>query len=93
VTLPVHLDGVVQAVDVPAGTGVLTWAYTPPRLAAGLALSLASAVVIALLALASFAVGLRSRARREPGAVAPGGEVPAGALEPAKRQQPLPPID
>jgi hypothetical protein len=96
VTLPVHLDGVVQAVDVPAGTGVLSWAYTPPRLAGGLALSVASAVVIALLALASFTLGLRSRARREPGAGAPGTSVaagtpaaPADALEPAKRQQPL----
>jgi hypothetical protein len=97
VTLPVQADGVVQAVDVPAGTGVLTWTYTPPRLAAGLALSLASAVVIVALGLASLVRRLRWRARRHAGAEASepsgGDEARADALEPARRQQPLPAID
>ena len=44
-------DGLVQAVDVPAGLGVITWSYTPPLFPAGLALSLAAtAVLLALLA-------------------------------------------
>ena len=38
--LPVQRDGLVQAVDVPAGLGVITWSYTPPLFPAGLALSL-----------------------------------------------------
>jgi hypothetical protein len=49
VVLPVRVDGVVQAVDVPAGTGTLSWHYAPPRLAAGLGISLAAMVVILLL--------------------------------------------
>ena len=49
--LPVQRDGLVQAVDVPAGLGVITWSYTPPLFPAGLALSLAAtAVLLALLA-------------------------------------------
>jgi hypothetical protein len=42
----VQADGIVQAVDVPPGTGVLTWHYATPRLAEGLGLSLAAVVVI-----------------------------------------------
>jgi hypothetical protein len=60
VVLPVRVDGVVQAVDVPAGTGVLTWHYAPPRLAAGLGISLTALVVILLLCAAAFT---RSRDR------------------------------
>jgi hypothetical protein len=66
--LPVRADGVVQAVDVPAGTGQLTWSYTPPGLAGGLALSLASMVAILLLALAPLARRPGSRSRRATGA-------------------------
>jgi hypothetical protein len=47
--LPVRADGLVQAVDVPPGTGVLTWRYEPPRLAEGLGLSVAAALAIAAL--------------------------------------------
>jgi len=53
VQLPVKTDGVVQAVDVPAGTGVLTWTYAPPRLMAGLALSGAGAAAIGVVLLAA----------------------------------------
>jgi len=42
----VRADGIVQAVDVPPGTGVLAWHYTTPHLAAGLGLSLAAGVAI-----------------------------------------------
>jgi hypothetical protein len=55
VVLPVFPDGLVQAVDVPAGRGTLTWHYTAPGLAAGLALTLAAAVLCVLLALLALA--------------------------------------
>ena len=42
-------DGVVQAVDVPPGTGTLTWHYAPPRLTAGLSISLVALVALLLL--------------------------------------------
>lgn len=48
-SLPVKRAGVVQAVDVPAGQGVVSWSYTPPWFAAGFTLSLASLAVIGLL--------------------------------------------
>jgi hypothetical protein len=51
-TLTVQRDGLVQAVDVPPGQGVLTWSYTPPLVPAGLALSLAAAAIVFLLFLA-----------------------------------------
>jgi len=90
VTLPVQADGVMQAVDVPAGTGVLTWTYTPPRLAAGLALSLGSAGVIVLLGLASLARRLRRPARIPRASARDGAR--AEAIEPVERQQPLPSV-
>ena len=50
--LTVQPDGLVQAVDVPAGLGEVTWSYTPPGFRAGLALSLvAAALVLSLLVL------------------------------------------
>jgi hypothetical protein len=49
VTLPVRVDGVIQAVDVPAGIGMLTWHYAPPRLAAGLGVSVTALVALLLL--------------------------------------------
>jgi hypothetical protein len=54
--LAVEQDGLVQAVDVPPGLGVVTWRYTPPGFRVGLALSLVATglvcafVVLALLA-------------------------------------------
>ena len=51
VTLPIRRVGLVQAVEVPAGHGVLTWAYDPPGSTAGLVLS-ASALGALLLVLA-----------------------------------------
>ena len=52
IALPVQADGVVQAVDVPAGPGVLSWHYTAPRFMAGLALSLGATLALLLLLLA-----------------------------------------
>jgi hypothetical protein len=49
VTLPVRADGVTQAVDVPPGTGTLTWHYAPPHLVAGLGISLTAVAVLLLL--------------------------------------------
>ena len=54
--LRVQPDGLVQAVDVPPGLGVVTWSYTPPGFPAGLALSLiAAALVVGFLVLAFLA--------------------------------------
>jgi hypothetical protein len=61
--LPVQRDGLVQAVDVPAGLGVITWSYTPPLFPAGLALSLAATAVLpALLAFPAIRALLALRA-------------------------------
>jgi hypothetical protein len=68
--LPVQVDGLVQAVDVPPGLGVLTFRYAPPGFAAGLALSLMAGVLVtgffvaALLAWPPAAAGLARRARK-----------------------------
>jgi hypothetical protein len=59
--LAVQPDGLVQAVDVPPGLGVVTWSYTPPGFLAGLTLSLAAAV----LALSLFVLALLSRRARK----------------------------
>ena len=55
--LTVQRDGLIQAVDVPAGLGVLTWSYTPPLFRAGLVLSLAAAALVLLFFLAFLAAG------------------------------------
>ncbi len=47
--LAVQGDGLVQAVDIPPGLGVVTWSYSPPGFPAGLVLSLAAATVLVLL--------------------------------------------
>ncbi|HEX8008514.1 MAG TPA: hypothetical protein VF482_19040 [Trebonia sp.] len=60
-TLPVQRDGLVQAVDVPPGQGLLSWNYVSPRFPAGLALSLAA--VVLLIALLVGAAVSRSRLR------------------------------
>jgi len=49
VTLAVGRAGLVQAVDVPPGRGVVTWRYQPPGFPAGFALSLAAAAFILLM--------------------------------------------
>jgi hypothetical protein len=51
--LAVQVDGLVQAVDIPAGLGTLTWSYTPPGFPVGLLLSLvATALVLVFVGLA-----------------------------------------
>jgi hypothetical protein len=64
VTLAVHRDGLVQAVDVPAGRGVVTWSYRPPGFRIGFVLSLGAAMLI-LLAVISALITSRSRRRRQ----------------------------
>jgi hypothetical protein len=49
--LAVHPAGLVQAVDVPSGTGLVTWSYVPPGFRLGGALSLGAAVLVLLLVL------------------------------------------
>ena len=58
--LRIQPDGLVQAVDVPPGLGVLTWSYTPPGFGVGLTLSLAAATLV----LACLTLALRTRALR-----------------------------
>ncbi len=60
-TLTVQRDGLIQAVDVPAGLGVVTWSYTPPLFPAALVLSLAATALVLLFFLAALAAG---RARK-----------------------------
>lgn len=73
VGLPVQRDGVVQAVRVPPGSGVLTWRYLAPGLIAGEAISTGALVLLLALALLALSAPLRAaRRRREGGA-------PAGA--------------
>jgi hypothetical protein len=50
IALAVRRVGLVQAVAVPAGQGVLTWSYSPPGFSSGLVLSLVAAVLILLIA-------------------------------------------
>ena len=67
VALTVQVDGLVQAVDVPPGLGVVTWSYSPPGFRAGLALSLAAAVLAAAaLVAACFDLAFRARVHRAP---------------------------
>jgi hypothetical protein len=61
-TLPVQRDGLVQAVDVPPGRGLLSWSYVSPRFPAGLALSLATVVFLILLLIGGAASRSRIRA-------------------------------
>jgi hypothetical protein len=64
VALTVQRDGLVQAVDVPPGLGVVTWRYTPPGFPAGLALSLAAAALVAAFVTRRGRVGFRIRGSR-----------------------------
>jgi hypothetical protein len=63
----VHRDGLVQAVDVPSGPGVVTWRYRPPGFRMGFALSLGATALI-LLALIGGLLVSRSRRPHEPAA-------------------------
>lgn len=51
--LPIHRDGLVQVVSVPPGRGIVTWAYSPPGLQAGLVLSAGGAAIVTVLLLVS----------------------------------------
>ena len=63
-TLTVQRDGIVQAVDVPPGRGVLTWSYTPPRLPVGIALSFAATALVFLFFLAAALADLHHHRER-----------------------------
>jgi hypothetical protein len=65
--LAVSRHGVVQAVTVPPGQGLVTWSYAPPGFTAGWALSLAALVLVAGLA-----TGSRLRRRGDGPAAAEG---------------------
>lgn len=52
-SLPVRKRGLVQAVDVPAGSGTLTWSYDPPGWTAGWVLFLCALAALLLLVAAA----------------------------------------
>jgi hypothetical protein len=62
-TLTVRRSGLVQAVDVPAGQGVVTWYYHAPGVIPGLILSVLGVVLLAALAGGTLYVVRRSRLR------------------------------
>ena len=62
VTLAVRRAGLVQAVDVPAGSGTLTWRYVSPGFDRGLAVSAASLGVLAALLAGQWVLRRRRRA-------------------------------
>lgn len=80
-TLPVSRDGLVQAVAVPPGRGILTWSYTPPGFTAGLALSAVAALVTLALLTSQPAAGLPGPA---------GGPVSSWRAEPSLAASRLP---
>ena len=82
--LTVQRAGVVQAVDVPAGRGVLTWSYRPPGLETGLAVSAAGLVVLLAMMLVARRSGRRSRS--------PGGPAENGHAENGHASGPVPPL-
>jgi hypothetical protein len=61
IAVAVQRDGVVQAVDVPPGLGVVTWSYTPPGFPAGLVLSLAAGAFVVVFLLVFLAGRVRKR--------------------------------
>ena len=61
--------GLVQAVDVPAGRGILTWSYRPPGLRTGSAMSLGATVLILLMLAAGRLLSRSRRPRGLPGDV------------------------
>jgi hypothetical protein len=62
--LAVDRAGLVQAVAVPPGRGVVTWTYVPPGFLAGGALSLGATVLILLFLLAGWLFPLAGRWKR-----------------------------
>jgi hypothetical protein len=66
-TLAVDRAGLVQAVDVPAGRGIVTWNYVPPGFTVGATLSLGATALLLALMLASYRPRwLPARLRRWP---------------------------
>lgn len=62
--LAIRRSGVVQAVDVPAGRGVLTFAYEPAGVRVGLALSVGAAAVLVAGLAAAWLLATRRRSAR-----------------------------
>jgi hypothetical protein len=62
--LAVRADGIVQAVTVPAGSGIVTWRYVAPELTIGEAASLAALVAVTVMAAGAVVSVARARRRR-----------------------------
>jgi len=63
--LSVRRVGVVQGVDVPPGSGVLTWTYDPPGWNLGWMLSACALAILLALLLWALVIGPRQRRRRD----------------------------
>jgi len=59
VPLAVRADGLIQAVDVPAGKGLLTWSYSSPGFRSGAALSAGAGALLLLLLVVAWRRGRR----------------------------------
>ena len=64
--LAVHQDGLIQAVEVPAGRGVVTWRYRPPGFRMGVVLSAGATVLIIALLLSGLFLSRAARPRARP---------------------------
>ncbi len=90
VALPVRRAGLVQAVTVPAGGGVVSWRYDPPGLALGLWVSLGALVLSAAAGLALL-VGWRRSKRACAGPRSGAGRIAIGRCRPrTARHAPTP---
>ena len=82
-SLPVRRAGLVQAVTVPAGRGVVSWRYDPPGLALGLWVS-AGALVLSAATGLGFLVWWRRSRRACPGPRSGAGRIGAVRCRPGK---------
>jgi hypothetical protein len=90
VSLPVRRAGLVQAVTVPAGRGVVSWRYAPPGLALGLWVS-AGALVLTVAIGIGLIVGWRRAKRACPGPRSGAGRIGTVRCRPSmERDTPTP---
>ena len=91
VSLAISRAGVVQAVDVPPGRGVVTWAYEPPRFRAGFAMSTGALLLLLLLVIARWTPVFGRAARPTLLTARPGSDAARQCRAVARRPGPVPP--
>jgi hypothetical protein len=89
VTLAVGRAGLVQAVDVPPGRGVVTWSYVPPGFPADFALSLGAAALILLLVAGQLVLLMTGRRARPRPALLMYPPLAREQADPARERAPL----